>query len=404
MPIFINNPVLSTNIFIAILTFGLILTIRRKKDQELFPLILTQELKGLAILAVIFSHVGYFLAVDHRFLFPLSIMAGVGVNLFLFLSGFGLTTSALKKKLPIGKFYLKRFWKLFKPFWLVILIFFLLDYFLLHITYDWPYIIRSILGIFPRGDLLLDINSPFWFFTPLLFYYFIFPLIFFQKRPWLTAVLLYSFSYALIQLNLPVSSDILRLYQLHILAFPLGIAFAALFFEPFCLDDFTPGKLRAFLYNLEKPAWIKIILDKFKSPNILKRYLKILNRPAYLAIMAALLALIGFTAYYSNVGSCKEQLTSLITMSAIILFFIMKKFELRLLYLFGVYSYEIYLVHWPLMSRYDFLFKKLPGWLAMLAYLGFFIILAHILKKTFSQKTGSQLFAKFKFDLSIGQK
>ena len=383
MPISINDPILSTKIFIAIFVFAVLASLRRKKDSELFPLTLTQELKGLAILAIVFSHIGYFLSNDHSFLFPLSIMAGVGVNLFLFLSGYGLTMSALKKDLSIINFYRKRLLKLFMPFWIVILVFFALDFFILHISYPQPYIIQSLLGLFPRADLFLDINSPLWFLTLTLFYYLLFPLIFFKKRPWLTAILIYAASYFILQLKLPVTIDVLHLYQLHLLAFPLGIAFASLFFEPYYFNRFTPDKIEASLYNLKKPAWIKAALDKFKEPNIFRRTLKIINRPTYYIILIALLIFIGYMAYNSGVDGIleKEQKLSLITMSAIILFFILKKFDIRLFHLFGLYAYEIYLVHWPLMSRYDLFFKWFPGWIAVILYLGLFLIIALIINK-----------------------
>jgi len=179
MPISINNPLLSTSMFIAVFVFVLLLSIKRKEDPELFSRALTQELKGLAILTIIFSHVGYFLSTNHSFLFPLSVMSGVGVNLFLFLSGLGLTISAQKEQLSLGKFYKKRLLRLFTPFWIVITTFFLLDFFLLHISYGWLYIFHSLIGFFPRADLFVDINSPLWFFTPILFYYLVFPFFFF---------------------------------------------------------------------------------------------------------------------------------------------------------------------------------------------------------------------------------
>jgi peptidoglycan/LPS O-acetylase OafA/YrhL len=387
MPITINDPLLSTDIFIAIFVFVLLVSLRRGKDQRLFPPALTSELKGLAILAVIFSHVGYFLSTDDRFLFPLSIMAGVGVNLFLFLSGYGLTMSALKTEMTVIGFYKKRLLKLFTPFWLVILGFFLLDFFLLHKSYDWPYIIRSMLGLFPRADLFLDVDSPLWFFTPILFYYLIFPLVFFKKRPWLTAIIIYTVSYLILLSEPPVSIDVLHLYQLHLLAFPLGIAFASLFFQPFFFSRILPARAGSFLYDLRRPDWIRKMLDKFKMPNVFARGLKILKRPAYHLISIVLLILTGFMAYYSGVGGSpdKEQTISLVTMSAIIFFFMMKKFEIRALYIVGLSAYEIYLIHWPLMSRYDLFFKYFPGWLAMILYLGLFLILAFLLKKLINQ-------------------
>ncbi|MFA6428706.1 MAG: acyltransferase family protein [Candidatus Buchananbacteria bacterium] len=383
MPILIIDPLVSTKIFIAIFVLGLLWSLRRKNYAELFPPRLTQELKGLAILAVVFSHVGYFLATDHRFLFPLSILAGVGVDLFLFLSGYGLTISALKNKLSAGKFYYKYFLKLLIPFWLVTFCLLCLDFFWLHLVYTWPYIIRSWFGIFTRADLFLDINSPFWFLTPLLFYYLIFPWIFCKQHPWLTAVIIYVGSYFVLQLNLPVSSGVLDLYQLHFLAFPLGVAVAALFSKFGYVKDSLAIK-RGFIFAKLKPlVGLEIILAKLRTPGVFWQSLKIIKQLAYYAVLIGWLGLIGYLAYHSGVGKSlgTERLISLITVGLIVGFFVINKFESKLLVWFGFYAYEIYLIHWPLMSRYDFLFKWLPGWLAMILYLGLFLALAGGLKK-----------------------
>jgi peptidoglycan/LPS O-acetylase OafA/YrhL len=70
-----------------------------------------------------------------------------------------------------------------------------------------------------------------------------------------------------------------------------------------------------------------------------------------------------------------------VTMSAITLLFLVKKTEVRLLYWFGLYSYEIYLLHWPILSRYDIFFRFSPGWIAMAAYLCLFLALGWLLRK-----------------------
>ncbi len=363
MPIYINNPILSTSIFIVIFVLVLFTSIRRKENQELFSLELTKELKGLAILAIIFSHVGYFLSVDHSFLFPLSIMAGVGVNLFLFLSGYGLTISSLKENLQISEFYKKRLLRLFVPFWIILIIFFLLDFFLLHTSYSSTYILKTLFGFFPSADLFTDIDSPLWFFTPILFYYLVFPLIFFKKHTWFTAILIYISSYLVLRLNLSVTEDVFHLYQLHVLAFPLGVAVASLFSE--------------------LPVWLTIILNKVKTLNIFGNNLRIMGDATYYGVLTALLILIGYTAYYSGVGESlwKEQIISIVTMSAIIFLFVLKKFEIKAFSIFGFYAYEVYLLHWPLVSRYDFFFKLFPGWLAMILHLILVLILAWLLVK-----------------------
>jgi len=376
MPISIINVVLSTQIFIAVFVIALLVSIRRQKKTETFPLTVTQELKGIAIFAVIFSHVGYFLSTDHRFLFPLSILAGVGVNLFFFLSGYGLTKSALKAKLPIIKFYQKRLLKLFTPFWIVIVIIFALDFFLLHITYSWPYIVRSALGIFPSADLFHDINSPLWFITPIVFYYLVFPFVFSKKRPWLTAIATFLMTYIILQFELPITGGVFHLYQVHLFAFPLGVLFASL------VNYLASNESQAILREFQRLVSIKKIINKLRIQNIPPLTLKIIKQISYYVFLIILLGTIVFTAYYSGVGTSvnKEQTISLVTMFALILFFIIKRFEIKLFYLFGFYSFEIYLIHWPLMSRYDMFFKWLPGWLAMVLYLGVFLIVAWVLK------------------------
>ena len=169
MIVTVNNPIISTCIFTAILVIGFLFSIRKKSENGIFPLSVTQELKGLSILMIIFSHIGYFLVSDNRFLFPLSTMAGVGVNLFLFVSGYGLTASMQKKKLSIKEFYERHLSKLYVPFWIVIFSLFFLDFFVLHINYDLPYIARSALGFFPHSNLYQDVDSPLWYFTLIVF-------------------------------------------------------------------------------------------------------------------------------------------------------------------------------------------------------------------------------------------
>jgi peptidoglycan/LPS O-acetylase OafA/YrhL len=58
-------------------------------------------------------------------------------------------------------------------------------------------------------------------------------------------------------------------------------------------------------------------------------------------------------------------------------------FPLGILFLIwlGIYSFEIYLLHWPLLSRYNFLFKFLPAGLATFLYLPILLGLAYLMNK-----------------------
>jgi hypothetical protein len=70
MPIFLPDPVAQTLLFELLLGAVIIFSLRLKKNSNLSPGV-SSELKGVAILAVIFGHVGYYLSSDTRFLYPL---------------------------------------------------------------------------------------------------------------------------------------------------------------------------------------------------------------------------------------------------------------------------------------------------------------------------------------------
>jgi peptidoglycan/LPS O-acetylase OafA/YrhL len=365
MTISISNTILSTQIFSLILFLALVLTTKKKSSSELFSNSRTQEIKGLAILLIVFSHIGYFLVADHRFLFPLTIAAGVGVDLFLFLSGFGLVLSALSRPLSIWQFYQRRLPKLYLPFWLTLVLFLGLDFFLLHRVYDFSYIGRALLGVFLSADVALDLNSPLWYFSWIIFYYLLFPIVFFRQYPWLTALILYLIGYGLVQWNPTILNQVMRLYQLHILAFPLGVFFGGL------VANFDTSKWGLFLKSLAQRTvnW------------------HVLRGIAYWCSLIALLWLAGYTAYYSNYAAERwlAEATSLVTGGAILLIAVLCKLENKLLYWFGLFSYEVYLLHWPILSRFDIFYSWAPAWLATACYLIFFLALSWLMRWLFER-------------------
>lgn len=376
MIISINNPVEATYIFEAIFIIALLISIRSKKETDFFPTSVTQELKGLAILAVVFSHIGYFLFSDNRFLFPLSAIAGVGVNIFLFLSGYGLVTSSLKKQYSIFQFYQRRLLKLFIPFWLLLIVFFSLDAIFLKINYSWDYIGRAFVGLFTHANLYEDVNSPLWYFTLIFYYYLVFPLVFLKKYPLLSAGVIYGISYFIISLNSSWLGNVMHLYNIHLMAFPLGMFIAGLVGQQ---------KISARLAILK----IKISNSKlfFGKGTILKPI-------SYYALLIVFLAIAGYTFYYPGIGQepLTEELTSMVSVLMLTLVFIMKKFDIKLLYWFGIFSYEIYLLHWPLMYRYDVIFKFMPAWVGLIVYLFLFLGLGWVLRKI-SEKIAEKISA-----------
>jgi peptidoglycan/LPS O-acetylase OafA/YrhL len=358
--LYITDPVLQTWIFFSLLVLALLLSMRRRKDTSLFPLSTTQELKGLAIILIIVAHVGYGLVNDSRFLWPITNLAGLGVNIFLFVSGYGLTVSSIRKPLGIKEFYTKRLKKLFLPFWIVLAIYFLLDYFVLKRTYPAEYVARSFAGIFKTADMHADIDSPLWYFSFILFYYLLYPILYIKKRPWLTAIIFYGITYALLHHSQYIENlDNVRFYKVYNLAFPLGMVAAWLTSNQAAISK----KLKSYI----SPA--------FKS--------KALRRGFYYGSIALLILLFIYGRKHSAPWDSprREQAINILTMFCLIGVFLLKKVDFKFLYIFGIYSYEVYLLHWPLMSRYDFLFSHVYSWLAVALYMAVFIGLSILLAR-----------------------
>jgi len=307
----------------------------------------TLALKGFAILAIIFSHIGYFLVADHSFLFPLSTFAGVGVDMFLLLSGFGLTMSALSKDMSIRDFYHRHAKKIYPPMWIVVAILFLADFFLLGRSYGAGYIAQTFAGFFPSAALWADVNSPLWFFTLILWFYFLFPLLFSRQRPWFSAIAIAVLTSVAVMVAAPLLPGVTYLYALHTLAFPLGVGLAS-------------------LYSLHAKR-IDSFVDSFDTR-------------LRLLFLASLLAPLWFLTIHSGVGTPWAQYMSLALVGVVLLFFALQRSESQLLVILGTYSYEIYLLHWPLISRYDILYATLPASVATALYIAVFLVLAYLLR------------------------
>ncbi len=349
MPVNVVDAKLQTIFFSGLITLILLFTLRKKISLSALDIDTTTELKGLAILAIVLSHIGYFLSTDHDFLFPLSILAGLGVNVFLFLSGFGLMVSSTEKPLSILNFYLKRLRKIFIPMWIVITVLFLADFFVLGRTYKPLEILSSYLGFFPKADLYINLNAPLWYFSFILFYYLLFPIIFLKKYPVVSVILMMVLSFIFSRMVLPVDFGVNQLYKVHFLAFPLGMLLAI------------------FSKRITKiPSLISFVLI-----------------PVFIFVFA-------YTAINSGVGQglVIEQATSLVTLFSLLGVFILKRWQFKFLMLLGVYSYEIYLIHWPLLYRYDWLYKFLPPALATLLYIFLFLALGVVLQRLTSKLKG----------------
>ncbi len=346
MQVLVANPQLQTALFSVIFLAALLLSIRKAERGEVFPASLTRDLKGFAILTVVFAHIGYGLSSNNAFLWPFSTVAGVGVNMFLFVSGLGLVISQDRLNLKPLEFYRRRFGSLLAPLWIMLAVLYAADYFLLHKSYPAMTVVKSFFGVYTSADLYRDPNSPLWYLTFLFSYYLVFPFIYRKRRAFASAVAMLLFGILFTAAAKLIAVETVWLYVLHCVAFPLGMAAAMV------LERIPKKPITALL-----PASIRL--------------------PLALLLVGAF----AYGAVHSGVGHWQEQFVSVMTMLALIEGLALLNVRFGLLGLFGAYSYEIYLLHWPLMYRYDFAYKKLPPYLATALYLGIFLVLGWALQR-----------------------
>lgn len=350
-----------------LLAVAVIASLRRQPDDSFFPVSTTTELKGVAILLVVLAHIGYFLVNDNRFLTPLSNFAGVGVDLLLLLSGYGLAASALRRPLSPWAFYRKRLLRVYLPVVGTVFLLLLLDRFFLGRVYPLMLTLKNLLGLYPQADLYRDIDSPLWFITPLLVYYLFFPIVFWRRVPLLSSVAMGAVSWLMVyhfaQPVLGVGLDVVMLYQLHYLAFPIGMALGAAINQPA-----RPLKILADAINRAGKNAVACRLARY-------------------AALAASLAVLGYLVTHSAVGNRwqDEEAISIATAAALIGVFVFKRIRSAFLCAWGALSLEVYLLHWPLLYRYHLFIGGLPAAAGLVLALAVLLGIAYIYQKTLAK-------------------
>lgn len=174
----------------------------------------------LEFINVIFSYFGHY-----------------GVQLFIFISAYGLAISFSQKPCSWGRFMLDRLTKLYPLLLTAIIIYFfamiVLEQRLLSI-YDWKEIEYKLLFIHTLlPDSGLSLNGPWWFFALIFQLYLLFPLLFklIKKYSWKAFISILILSYILIYISLFVyqPNEHVTLMQNapgHLPEFALGIFFA----------------------------------------------------------------------------------------------------------------------------------------------------------------------------------
>lgn len=134
-------------------------------------------LKGYSILTIVIFHLGQVMNLS-ALLARMINFGGTGVHTFIFVSGFGLYLSHLKKPLPFVEFLKKRFTKIYLPYIIVVALSAIISFFIP--VYDNSlYAFLGHLFIYKMFDenIIGSYGYQLWFISTIIQFYLIFPLL-----------------------------------------------------------------------------------------------------------------------------------------------------------------------------------------------------------------------------------
>jgi len=312
----------------------------------------TDQLKGIAILLVVSGHLWYHVSLIKA----VPILGDYAVTLFLVLSGYGLSIAYSKKRFAVKDFLLKRILRVMVPYWFITLVILVLDAQLLSRTYPAGQVLRTFLGINIENTLShLDYTR--WYITLLLAYYGAFTIVYRYVNEKRAMGCLMGFGLILTLLH------IVRVFPLgtidQILAFPLGCLLARNY-------DFVN----------------RIIVDRHKR-------IKLLVSVIVIAAATSLSFLFRETLFLERTAlSFFHSVNGFMFCSLLILFVQStadKGYMSNFFAIFGLLSYEIYLIHGPLLIKYNPIFRLLSASsiiVSFAVFLALTLLLSLVLKRT----------------------
>jgi len=317
----IDNPYLLNSLIYATLLLVTLVTLKKKKSTFL-DFSQTEQLRGLAMLFVVIGHFWHHVCNENG---PFFAFGDYSVTLFLLLSGYGLMSSHMTRQITAREFFLKRVRKIFIPYWLVTIGIIIADYVLLQRYYHVNELLLTFAGI-NLSKTLRYLDYARWFITLLLVEYLVFFLFTKLWKPLVATSALFFFSLVLILLRHYELFPIGARHQL--IAFPLGCLMAAVgpikWWKKVCIPQqitiITLVSLVMFSFYLID---LKPIGNGFIEKTL--TYLHIYTLPFLFCLLSilsiSLLASIGYTSQF--LGLC------------------------------GYLSYELYLIHGPLLIKYN---------------------------------------------------
>jgi len=268
------------------------------------------------------------------------------VIIFLFISGYGLYQRYQLNNIG-GSFWKKRISKLYTPLWITLVLFVFLNYFLLNVSYPLHEILLNMSGITLNK---LPINPPTWFVEYIMLQYLIYWLI--SKLPF---------------------SDIVKLVGLFVICFCIAILA--------CIP--TINYLWWTQYTIAFP--VRVLFGKYQKQirAFITEYLK--NQIFLLIPLIILLVIfLYWDDFLPEIFYLRTIKPLALIIPIILTLIIYERINLQSTFLIflGNYSYEIYLLHVPFMTNYDYFLFREPLYIFFFAYFVSLLILSYILSKT----------------------
>lgn len=292
------------------------------KKEYSAPLSLTQtvQIRGAAIIFIVLGHLW-----THVFSVQIwQNFAGCSVNTFLFISGYGIAISFFRKKINVRSFIYRRIEKVIIPYWIATIIFVFLDLLLLGDTLKLNDLFLTLAGI-NLNNATQNFDYVRWYITFQLFWYFVFLIAFYRFSSKVALNLMFVLAFLFFFLDY----YLLDFGWIHFFAFPLGCFFAA-------YKDIFLSILKSYPLIL-KFGFVLICCHIFIRYAI---HIKYISLPSIVLKMVY------------------EMNSFIWTFSLVFIFALFGNcgYSSRFLEFIGKYSYEIYLLHGPLLIKYNFVF------------------------------------------------
>ncbi len=322
----VERPTLSNLCILACLICASLLTFKRRDTASSFlDTVQTTQLKGLAILLVVIGHL--WVHVTTKAAVP--ILGGYSVSVFLIMSGYGLTLSVKRK--GINDFFRSRVSRVMLPYWIATLVWLSLDIFLLDKSYSNFELFMTLIGVnISRHVVRIDYVR--WFITLLLIWYIIFYISHRTMAPSRSVYLQLFIGFVLCIFNLAGLFPVGKTYQ--IIAFPIGCLLAH-FIEQLRPLVSTKRLLVAFAISAVVMIIAGPIMIEFKelggglAPMLKRALFENLFSLAFFVVLTVILS--AFGSYCS-----------------------------QFLWYCGIISYELFLIHGPVLIKYNMVFPLMP--------------------------------------------